>query len=126
MLAATCLIAELLTGTLYLLVLCVAFAGACALSALDAGIPLQISVAAIIGIVGIFVVQRWRNRNARTSSPSPTIENPLATIVGNNGPLYRVRWRGTEWNATGPQGLSESTTVTITGQNGNTLHIEPR
>lgn len=125
MLAAVCLIAELLTGTLYLLVLCAAFASACALAALDFGIPLQISVAALIGVMGIFVVQRWRTKNTQ-QSPSPTLENPIGTVVGINGPQYRVHWRGTEWNATGPQGLGENASVTITGQSGNTLHIEPR
>jgi membrane protein implicated in regulation of membrane protease activity len=123
-LAAVCLIAELLTGTFYLLVLTVAFAGACGLAALDTGIPAQISLAAIIGVIGLLAVQRWRTRR-RDASPAATLENAVATVVGANGALYRVRWRGSEWNARGPEGLSENATVRITGQSGNTLHIEP-
>ena len=123
-LAAVCLIVELLTGTFYLLVLTVAFAGACGLAALDTGIPAQISLAAIIGVIGLLAVQRWRTRR-RDASPAATLENAVATVVGTNGALYRVRWRGSEWNARGPEGLSENATVRITGQSGNTLHIEP-
>ncbi|WP_018610298.1 NfeD family protein [Uliginosibacterium gangwonense] len=124
-LAAACLVVELLTGTLYLLVLCAAFAVACALSALDINIPVQLTVATVAGMSGLLVVHRWRTRNAK-HPPMPIIERPQATIVTTHGPGYRVRWRGTEWDATGPQGLADNTSVTITGQTGNTLHITPR
>jgi len=129
LLAAACLVAELLTGTLYLLVVSIAFSIACALAALDMATYIQFCVASLAAILGLtpLILKRRRSRNAAAnSSPSPEISNPVATIVDICGPQYRIRWRGTEWNATGPQGLKENTAVIITGQTGNTLHIEPR
>jgi len=125
LLAAACLVVELLTGTLYLLVLCAAFAAATALSALDISVPIQFTVATVVGFAGLLLVHRWRTRNANPA-PMPAIEHPQATIVATHARGYRVRWRGTEWDATGPQGLADNTSVTITGQTGNTLHITPR
>lgn len=122
LLATGCLIAELLTGTLYLLVLCAAFAGATGIAALELSIPLQISAATLIAVIGAFLVRRWRTRSPKASALA-AVEHPVASIVTADGPRYRVRWRGSEWNATGPAGLPEGSTVAITGQSGNTLHI---
>lgn len=124
LLATACLVVELLTGTLYLLVLCVAFAAASALSALEISLPIQLSVATITGLTGLLLVHRWRTRNANPT-PMPAIEHPQAIIVTTQAKGYRVRWRGTEWDATGPEGLADNTSVIITGQTGNTLHITP-
>lgn len=124
--AAACLVAELMTGTFYLLVLCLAFSVGCGLAALDVSLSVQIVAAAITGLLGIVLVRRWRSRNNAVSPTPPIATNALVTIISSQGSRYRVRWRGTEWDANGPAGMPENATAMISGQTGNTLHIEPR
>lgn len=123
--AATCLVAELLTGTFYLLVLCLAFSVGCALAALEFSFTLQIVSASLTGLLGTALVHRWRARNKATEPALPLAQG-TATVVTVQAQGYRVRWRGTEWNAEGPAGLAENACVEIVGQTGNTLHIAPR
>ena len=123
--AATCLVAELLTGTFYLLVLCLAFSVGSALAALELSFTIQVVSAAVTGLLGTALVHRWRAKNKATEPALPLTQG-TATVVAIQAQGYRVRWRGSEWDAEGPAGLSENATVAIVGQTGNRLRIEAR
>jgi membrane protein implicated in regulation of membrane protease activity len=95
------LVAELLTGTFYLLVLAVA-SGVAALAALaGAGLPLQLVVAAVIGLCGSLWLRR--SRAGRTTEAADAMQN---LDVGQSvridhwtaGRTARATYRGAQWD----------------------------
>lgn len=92
---------ELATGTFYMLVLAVAL-GAGGLAAL-AGVPgpAQFAVAAVVGVAGVIVLQRWKARQAQRPQPSQDLDagQPVQVLAWREDGTVRVRYRGTEWDA---------------------------
>lgn len=95
------LVAELLTGTFYLLVLAIA-AGVAGVAALaGASLPLQLLVAAAIGMVGSL----WLRR-ARAGKPTPTVDAMQNLDVGqpvridhwSAARTARTTYRGAQWD----------------------------
>jgi membrane protein implicated in regulation of membrane protease activity len=95
------LVAELLTGTFYLLVLAIA-AGVAALAALaGAGLPVQLVVAAAIGLGGSLWLRRARA--GRTTPAADALQN---LDVGQSvridhwtaGRTARTAYRGAQWD----------------------------
>jgi membrane protein implicated in regulation of membrane protease activity len=95
------LIAELLTGTFYLLVLAIA-AGVGGLVALGGGsLPLQLVVAAAIGLAGSLWLRR--SRAGRTSPAAEALQNlDLGQTVRvdhwSAGRTARATYRGAQWD----------------------------
>jgi membrane protein implicated in regulation of membrane protease activity len=95
------LIAELLTGTFYLLVLAIA-AGVAGLVALTgASLPLQLVVAAAIGLAGSLWLRR--SRAGRTSPAADALQNlDLGQSVRvehwSAGRTARTTYRGAQWD----------------------------
>lgn len=95
------LIAELLTGTFYLLVLAIA-AGVAGLVALAGGsLPLQLVVAAAIGLAGSLWLRR--SRAGRTSPAAEALQNlDLGQTVRvdhwSAGRTARATYRGAQWD----------------------------
>ncbi|MDZ7653329.1 MAG: NfeD family protein [Burkholderiaceae bacterium] len=95
------LVAELLTGTFYLLVLAIA-AGVAGVAALaGASLPLQLVVAAAIGMAGSL----WLRR-ARAGKPSPAADSMQNLDVGqpvridhwSAARTARTTYRGAQWD----------------------------
>jgi membrane protein implicated in regulation of membrane protease activity len=120
-------IAELLTGTFYLLMLGVAAFGA-ALGAYF-GLPFsaQVVVAAAVSVAGCYGVHLHRSRAANNSMPSIDAGMP-ATFeqwIDPASRLARVRYRGASWEARIDEGTvpEPGSLVYVVNVDGNTLQV---
>jgi membrane protein implicated in regulation of membrane protease activity len=124
-------IAELLTGTFYLLVIGLgAFAGA--LTAWLGGNPLvQAVVGGVVALAGAFAVHHWytsvRKRDPEGSNlldrGQPVV---LEGWANESARIARVKYRGTFWDARlarPDEHPAPGTTLYIQGQDGNTLLV---
>jgi membrane protein implicated in regulation of membrane protease activity len=124
-------IAELVSGTFYLLVVGVgAFAGAIAAYA-GANALVQAMVGCIVALVGAFAVHHWHLRNrAATPQGGNFLDRGQAVIlegwVDEKARVARVRYRGAWWDARlrGPEDpVSPGSTLYIDSQDGNMLVV---
>lgn len=95
------IIAELLTGTFYLLVLGVAaFAGAAVAWAGLAFWP-QAIAAAVVSAAGVMWVHHWRRARPASQMPSLDVGQPVKfeSWVNESARHARVRYRDTSWDA---------------------------
>ncbi len=92
---------ELATGTFYMLVMSIAF-GAGGLAAL-AGLaqPLQITVAAVVGVVGTLMLQRYRITAKGRQAPERSLDagHTVKVLAWREDGTARVYYRGAEWDA---------------------------
>jgi membrane protein implicated in regulation of membrane protease activity len=124
-------IAELVTGTFYLLVIGIgAFAGALA-AWLGAGLLLQSGVGSVVAIAGAYVVHLW---HARQPAGDPQHGNfldrgqpvVLEGWANETARIARVQYRGTTWDARlarADDHPAPGTTLYIQAQEGNTLVV---
>ena len=98
--AAVLVGAELLTGTFYLLAVGVgvAFGGVAAYA--GASLPLQFTVAGVLGVVLTIVAHRMRLSRA-TPPPQPSLDigQSVRVETWNADGTARVSYRGTSWDA---------------------------
>ena len=108
-------IAELITGTFYLLVIGIAALAGAAAAYLNYSFGIQAVIAAAIAIVGVTLVTRFRHSQA--SAPSVSLDE--------QDRLARVRYRNAVWDAKvlDAQGVETGRTLYITHVDGNTLHV---
>ncbi len=124
-------IAELVTGTFYLLVVGVgAFVGA--LAAWLGGNELVQAVAGgAVAIGGVFFVHHWHRRNRAGESEGANLLDRGQPVVlegwtNEQAHIARVKYRGTSWDArlaAGHEHPAPGTTLYIEGQEGNTLVV---
>lgn len=92
---------ELATGTFYMLVMSIAL-GAGGLAAL-AGLsqPLQITVAAVVGVVGTVILHRSRTVAKGRQAPERSLDagNSVRVLAWREDGTARVYYRGAEWDA---------------------------
>jgi membrane protein implicated in regulation of membrane protease activity len=120
-------IAELLSGTFYLLMLGIAAFGAAAAAGLGFAFALQSIIASVVAVAGCYGVHAYRAKNsARQMAPidagmPATFEN--WTDAGAR--LARVRYRGAGWDARveGAEALEPGATVYVLATDGNTLKV---
>lgn len=125
--ALALVIAELLTGTFYLLMLGVAAFGAAAAAYLGLQFSSQVIVAAIVAAAGCYGVHAYRARNRAGQMPSIDAGKP-ATFEQWIDPatrLARVHYRGAQWEALveGTESLQPGGLVYVLNSNGNTLKV---
>jgi len=120
-------IAELVTGTFYLLVLGVAALAAAAVALLGAGFWVQAMVSSALAVVGVIWIQRRRSRMQPLAMVSPDVGQPVSweSWVNERDRLARVRYRGASWDA---RVLGECTAqpgemLYISAVDGNTLEV---
>ncbi|SDV47449.1 NfeD family protein [Chitinasiproducens palmae] len=132
--AGVLIIAELLSGTFYLLMLALG-AGAAMLAALSgAGPSAQVFAAALVTLAGVGLLTAWRRRRgrmpaqARASGAADTFDldrgQPVQVAVWN-GRAARARYRGTEWDVRLLSGEPRAGRYRIAGIDGLTLLVEP-
>ena len=92
---------EMATGTFYMLVLAVAAAigGAAALIGLD--LPMQIALAALVGIIGILVLRLMKSTRSTDDAASLSLDigQRVQIIAWREDGSARVHYRGAEWDA---------------------------
>jgi membrane protein implicated in regulation of membrane protease activity len=123
-------IAELLSGTFYLLVVGAgAFAGAI-VAWLGGNELVQAFIACVVALVGAFLVHSWHIRNRNTSPKGDNfLDRGQAVVlegwVNETGRIARVKYRGAWWDAKlrDEAHPAPGTTLYIEGQEGNTLVV---
>lgn len=126
--AAALLIAELFTGTIYLMVVSAALFGAGLVALLTANTSAVILTAALLSALGIWWANGWIKKHRK-----PQEENLNDLDIGQtvqiarhlHTDLYEVVYRGTHWQAQAQNQAAATAAKTgvITGKNGNILLI---
>jgi membrane protein implicated in regulation of membrane protease activity len=121
------IIAELITGTFYLLVIGIAALAGAIVAFLHYSFWIQALVAAAIAIFGVTLVTRFRK--SQTSSPSVSLDVGQSVVldgwVNERERLARVRYRNATWDAKvlNEPGAEAGRTLYIKHVDGNTLHV---
>ena len=120
-------IAELLTGTFYLLMLAVAAFGAAAAAYLGFGFGPQIVVAALVAAAGCYAVHAYRAKNRAKQMPSIDAGMPASfeRWIDPGARLARVRYRGASWDARieGAETPEPGSVLYVLNADGNTLKV---
>lgn len=120
--------AELLVGNFYLLALGVAFGLGGVAALLGASTEIQLAIAAVGAIGGVFLAHRLAARRGVPTEPEPfDIGQAVKVQAWNADGTARVAYRGSMWNAEpapgqGPRGE----TMYIVAMRGSTLIIADR
>ena len=125
-------VAELLTGTFYLLMVAVGFAAGALAAHLGLSTPLQIVTAAVVG-AGL-VVGLHQKKQPRPGDPSPRADRSVNLDVGetvliegwNADGTATVKYRGATWIAIHRPGVSPATGMhRVAELVGNRLLVDP-
>lgn len=130
--AGAVVIAELLTGTFYLLMLAIGLSAAAIAAHLGLSLPLQIVAAAVIG-GGAVVAWQYAKRK-RPGDPSARADRNVNLDVGetlmvdawNADGTTLVKYRGATWTAVHRPGITPSTGMhRVAELVGNRLLVDP-
>ena len=120
-------IAELLSGTFYLVMLGVAAFGAAAAAYFGLGFPVQSIVAAVLAVAGCYGVHIYRAKTEPGGMPSIDAGMPASfeSWLDAGARLARVRYRGATWDARveGSDAIEPGATVFVVAADGNTLRV---
>jgi membrane protein implicated in regulation of membrane protease activity len=125
------MIAELLSGTFYLLVVSLgAFAGAL-VAWLGGGVMLQAFIGSAVAIGGAVWVHHWHSRNQKNDGGQSNLLDLGQPVVldgwaNESAHIARVKYRGAWWDAKlarPEEHPAPGTTLYISGQDGNTLLV---
>ncbi|MDO4433408.1 MAG: NfeD family protein [Alysiella sp.] len=129
---AICLfVAEMFTGTVYLLVMALAFLGAAVVAFWGANLTLSVLVAAVLSVMGITYVYRLRRKRSQMVQTSQDNDLDLGEQVVIREVLSDTRWRvfycGANWEAksTSSYVFQAGDNARICGKDGIVLLIEP-
>lgn len=94
-------VAELLTGTFYLLVLGVAALLAAAVAYAGGGFLIQVIVAGVIAIAGVLWIRARKQATATPAMPGLDVGEPvtLQSWINREDRLARVKYRDALWDA---------------------------
>jgi membrane protein implicated in regulation of membrane protease activity len=120
-------IAELLTGTFYLLMLGIAAFGAAGTAWLGLAFGPQIVVAAVVAAAGCYGVHAYRAKNRARQMPPIDAGMPASfeQWIDPAARLARVRYRGASWDARveGEGALEPGSPLYVVNTDGNTLKV---
>jgi membrane protein implicated in regulation of membrane protease activity len=121
------IIAELITGTFYLLVIGVAALAGAVAAFYNPSFWLQAEIAAAVAIAGVIGVTRYRK--AQMSAPSVALDVGQSVVldswISEKDRLARVRYRNALWDARllDEEGAEAGHVLYIRHVDGNTLHV---
>jgi membrane protein implicated in regulation of membrane protease activity len=123
-------IAELLSGTFYLLVFGIAAFGAAGAAGLGLAFAVQAIIACVVAGAGCYGVHAYRANN-RAQQMAPIDAGMPASFeswIDSGARLARVRYRGASWDARieGAEALEPGATVYVLTADGNTLKVAKR
>ena len=126
--AGALVVAELLTGTFFLLALGVAFGVGGLAALLGATFEIQLLVAGIVAMAGVFLAHRWRRRAIQAPQDPPfDVGQTVRVQAWNPDGTARVAYRGTLWQAeTASPDVPRGDTMVIVAVRGSTLVIADR
>lgn len=111
LLAGATVAVELATGTFYLLMLSFGFAAAAMASYLGFAVPLQITVAALVGAGSVLALWRFKGSKVPTANASANrdvnldIGETVQVEAWNPDGTATVKYRGAAWTVNGVAGL---------------------
>jgi membrane protein implicated in regulation of membrane protease activity len=123
-------IAEMVTGTFYLLVIALgAFAGAF-VAWLGLNELMQAIIGSVVAVAGVLFVHHWHRRNRPGEAADNFLDRGQPVVLegwsNETARIARVRYRGASWDAKlaapGERPVP-GTTLYIEGQEGNTLVV---
>lgn len=121
------IIAEMLTGTFYLLVIGIAALVGAVAAYFGAPFWLQAVIAAAAALAGVFGVHSWWLKHPKNAGTMANLDTGEAVVleawVDQVAGRARVRYRGTSWDAhvTGPASLND--TLYIRSQQSGVLDV---
>lgn len=100
-LAGILLIAEITTGTFYLLMVSLGAAAAALMAHLGYGLEIQIGVAALFAVAGSLLLKNRSSKRTDTDKRHDLLDigNKLEIPVWNSNGLAQVQYRGASWSA---------------------------
>ena len=124
-------IAELVTGTFYLLVIAVGFFAAGACAALNANFIVQAVVGSAVAIIGAWYIHHWHeSQRMKDAGKSNMLDRGQPVVLegwtNETAGIARVRYRGASWDArlaTAGARPETGATLYIEGQEGSTLVV---
>ena len=120
-------IAELISGTFFLLVIGIAALAGGAAAFYHFSFWVQAEIAAAVAVAGVILVMKFRKSQKSTSSVSLDVGHSvvLDSWVSEKDRLARVRYRNALWDARllDEQGAEAGHVLYITRVDGNTLHV---
>ena len=120
-------IAELLSGTFYLLMFGVAAFGAAAAAYLGQPFAVQAIVASVLAALGSYGVHVYREKNRAEQMPHIDAGMPASfeTWIDPGSRLARVRYRGASWDAhvEGADTVEPGAMLYVLSADGNTLKV---
>jgi membrane protein implicated in regulation of membrane protease activity len=126
--AAVLVGSELVTGTFYLLAVGIAFAFGGLAAWFGASVPMQLTIAGVLAVIGITIAHHWRKKRG-TPAPMLPLDRGQSVRVDrwNADGTARVVYRGTQWDAelAGPD-TARSETMYIVSTRGSTLVLSDR
>ena len=91
---------EMATGTFYLLVVSLAMVVGGGAALLGLGLPAQLVLAALSGVVGTFILRRWKGSQVGdAASQNFDTGQPVRVLNWREDGTVRVFYRGAEWDA---------------------------
>jgi membrane protein implicated in regulation of membrane protease activity len=125
--ALVLVIAELVSGTFYLLMLGVAAFGAAGAAWLGNDFAVQCIVGAALAAAGCYGVHVYRARSSTKRMPSIDLGMPASfeSWLDARSRLARVRYRGASWEAQveGHESVEPGATLFVLAADGNTLKV---
>ncbi|SFM67037.1 NfeD family protein [Variovorax sp. OV329] len=116
LIAGAAIVLELLSGTVYLLLLGIGFAAAAISAHLGAGLTTQLVVAAVVGVGAVLTWYMVRHKERAARPPSQANPDVNLDIGGtvlieawNPDGTASVRYRGAQWTAMPRPGASPAT-----------------
>jgi membrane protein implicated in regulation of membrane protease activity len=124
-------IAELVTGTFYLLVIGVGFFAAALCAWLGANFLVQAIAGSLVSLAGAWLVHHWHtSQRMRDAGPSNFLDRGQPVVLegwtNEAAGIARVRYRGASWDArmaSTPAWPETGATLYIEGQDGSTLIV---
>ena len=122
-------IAELMTGSFYLLVLGIAALVGSAIGYFGGSFSAQAVCASLVAVIGVIVVNRWRRnrKGAPKGANNMDIGQPVTfeAWVNETARLARVKYRGASWDAllVGDRAVRSADILYICGADGSQLKV---
>ncbi len=121
------IIAELVTGTFYLLVLGIAGLAAAIVAFFGGDFWLQALTGGAVALLGVYLVHVWRQRNPKEAQGSNDLDRGQVVVLESwidpAARVARVKYRGSSWDARVEGEARESDTLYITGQQNGQLLV---
>ncbi|WP_035056817.1 NfeD family protein [Andreprevotia chitinilytica] len=128
--AAILIVAEMVSGTFYMLAIAIGFLAGAALAWLGFSLPVQLVVASLTSLLSVWLLKLWKRHLLKPANPSQVsnlldLGQRVEVDQWIDARHARVRYRGSLWDAElAHEGIPQVTNYVIVAQRGNTLILD--